>query len=52
MSEKEKEKPKDEEDEEGEKRKSKTALLAGIALGFCLILGGVWAIAFTMEKRQ
>lgn len=51
MSEKEKEKPKDEEDEEGEKRKSKTALLAGIALGFCLILGGVWAIAFYHGKK-
>ena len=51
MSEKEKEEPKDEEDEEGEKRKSKTALLAGIALGFCLILGGIWAIAFYHGKK-
>ncbi|MBQ1804079.1 MAG: hypothetical protein II014_02295 [Bifidobacteriaceae bacterium] len=42
-----------EEGEEGEKekRKSKTAMLAGIALAFCLILGGVWGIAFYHGKK-
>ena len=49
MSGKEKEEPKGE--EEGEKRKSKTALLAGIVLGFCIILGGIWAIAFFHGKK-
>ncbi len=49
MSGKEKEEPKGE--GEREKRKSKTALLAGIALGFCIILGGIWAIAFFHGKK-
>lgn len=40
-----------EEDEGAEKSRSKTALVAGIALAFCLILGGVWAIAFFHGKR-
>ena len=48
---KEKEETKGEENEEGEKRKSKTALLAGIAIVFCLILGGIWAIAFFHGKK-
>lgn len=47
MSGKEKEEPKG----EGEKRKSKTALLAGIVIGFCIILGGIWAIAFFHGKK-
>lgn len=34
-----------------ERRKSKTALLIGVALAFCLILAGVWAIAFFHGKR-
>ena len=51
MTGKEKEEPKGEENEEGGKRKSRTALLAGIALGFCLILGGIWAIAFFHGKK-
>jgi flagellar basal body-associated protein FliL len=48
---KEKEEPKGEENEEGEKRKSRTALLAGIVIVFCLILGGIWAIAFFHGKK-
>lgn len=37
--------------EEGEKRKSKTIFLVGVAVAFCLILGGVWAIAFYHGKK-
>ena len=50
MSGKEKEEPKGE--GEREKRKSKTALLAGIALGFCIILGGYGPLPSSTGKRQ
>lgn len=42
---------KEEEDEGAEKSRGKAALVAGIALAFCLILGGIWAIAFFHGKK-
>ena len=41
----------EEEDEGAEKGRGKGALVAGIALAFCLVLGGIWAIAFFHGKK-
>ncbi|MBR4399975.1 MAG: hypothetical protein IKT06_03520 [Aeriscardovia sp.] len=50
MSNAEEEKEEIKEDEKVRKR-SKTILLSGIAVIFCLILGGIWAIAFYHGKK-
>ncbi|MBR6439927.1 MAG: hypothetical protein IKS61_01235 [Aeriscardovia sp.] len=41
----------EEEDAGGEKGRGKAWLVAGIALAFCLILCGIWAIAFFHGKK-